>query len=160
MKRLVLLLIVLSLLLPEVAFSEEPLSRYLLQKKAELNQKELKLKTQEESLKELELVVEKKIKLYNSLLASLKKIIKELKKTESEKFLHVVKTYEKMSPEEAALQFEQLDEDMAVKIISKMKERKAAAVLARMSPKKAARLIEKVTTIKGLDKLVTKLRRK
>jgi len=160
MKKLVLLLMVLTFLIPGVAHSEEPLSRYLLQKKEELNQTELKLKSQKEALKELELLVEKKIKLYNNLLASLEKIIKELKKVESEKFLHVVRTYEKMSPEEAALQFEQLDEDMAVKIISKMKERKAAALLARMSPKKAARLIEKVTTIKGLDRLVTKLRKK
>ncbi len=160
MKRLVLLFVVLSFLLPGPSYSEEPLSRYLLKKKAEINQKELKLKSQEEALRELELLIEKKIKLYNNLLASLEKIIKQLKKTESEKFLHVVKTYEKMSPEEAAAQFEQLDEDMAVKIISKMKERKAAAVLARMSPEKAARLIEKVTTIKGLDKLVTKLKSK
>ena len=160
MKKALVIIVITSLLLPALSFSEEPLSRYLLKKKAELQERELRLKTREEALKELELRVDKKIKQYNSLLASLEKIIKELKKAESENFLHVVKTYEKMPPEEAAAQFEQLNEDMAVKILSKMKERKAAALLARMSPDRAARLIEKLTSIKGLKRLVSKIRKK
>ncbi len=160
MKRKTLLIIALVALFVSPCFSEEPLSKYLLQKRAELDQRELKLKSREEALKELELKIQKKIKQYNSILASLEKLIKQLKQTESERFLHVVKTYEKMSPDEAAAQFEQLDEEMAVKILSKMKERKAAALLARMSPERAARLIERLTSFKDLNRMVSDLRRR
>ncbi len=159
-KRITILGWFLIFSLTGTVFSEDNLSKYLLEKKAAIEKKELQLKYKEEGLKELQLDLEKKIKKYNDLIASLEKIIKELKEIKSERFLHIVKTYEKMPPDEAAAQFEQLNEDLAVKILSKMKERKAAALLSRMSPDKAAKLVQKVPSIKGLDRLIKKFKKR
>ncbi|MDR4495564.1 MAG: MotE family protein [Nitrospirales bacterium] len=55
---------------------------------------------------------------------------------------HLIKIYESMDPEEAALRIEQMKENLALDLLASIKGKKAAALLAGVSPPKAARLSE------------------
>ncbi|MGD9849766.1 MAG: MotE family protein [Nitrospirales bacterium] len=55
---------------------------------------------------------------------------------------HLIKIYESMDPEEAALRIEQMKEGLALDLLASIKGKKAAALLAGVSPLKAARLSE------------------
>ncbi|HQU28202.1 MAG: hypothetical protein KC563_02830 [Nitrospira sp.] len=55
---------------------------------------------------------------------------------------HLIKIYEAMDPEEAALRLEQMKEGLALDLLAAIKGKKAAALLAGVSPAKAARLSE------------------
>jgi flagellar motility protein MotE (MotC chaperone) len=55
---------------------------------------------------------------------------------------HLIKIYEAMDPEEAALRIEEMKEELALDILASIKGKKAAALLAGVSPAKAARLSE------------------
>lgn len=55
---------------------------------------------------------------------------------------HLIKIYESMDPEEAALRIEQMKENLALDLLASIKGKKAAALLAGVSPLKAARLSE------------------
>lgn len=55
---------------------------------------------------------------------------------------HLIKIYESMDPEEAALRIEHMKERLALDLLASIKGKTAAAVLAGVSPPKAARLSE------------------
>ena len=55
---------------------------------------------------------------------------------------HLIKVYEAMDPEEAALRIEKMKEGLALDILARIKDKKAAGVLASVKPEKAARLTE------------------
>lgn len=55
---------------------------------------------------------------------------------------HLIKIYEAMDSEEAALRVEQMNEELALDILAVIKGKKAASILAGVSPTKAARLSE------------------
>ncbi|HEC97820.1 MAG TPA: hypothetical protein ENI58_06655 [Nitrospirae bacterium] len=145
---------------PSPVFSQDDLLQYLQTKGAELDQKEQKLQRKEKALQELEKDIRARIKEYQSILERVEKILAEIDNTKKDKIQHVVKTYEKMQPEEAAIRLEDLDEKTAVKVLAFMKPRKAANVLAMMAPRKAARLTEKITEIPGLAKLIAKMKKR
>ena len=54
--------------------------------------------------------------------------------------LRIIKVYEAMDPEEAAIRIEKMKEGLALDILAGIKEKTAAAVLAGIKPKKAAQL--------------------
>jgi len=56
--------------------------------------------------------------------------------------LHLIKIYESMDPEEAALRIEHMREGLALDILAAIKDKKAAGVLAGVDPVKAAKLSE------------------
>ncbi len=56
--------------------------------------------------------------------------------------VHLMKIYEAMDPEEAALRIEQMREGLALDILAGIKNKKAAGILAGVNPKKAAKLSE------------------
>lgn len=56
--------------------------------------------------------------------------------------IHLIKIYESMDPEEAALRIAQMREGLALDILAAIKDKKAAGVLAGVEPVKAARLSE------------------
>ncbi|MDH5699494.1 MAG: hypothetical protein OEZ41_05970 [Nitrospirota bacterium] len=56
--------------------------------------------------------------------------------------IHLIKIYESMDPEEAALRIAQMREGLALDILASIKDKKAAGVLAGVEPAKAARLSE------------------
>ncbi|MEO7859077.1 MAG: hypothetical protein ABIU05_01335, partial [Nitrospirales bacterium] len=56
--------------------------------------------------------------------------------------IHLIKIYESMDPEEAALRIAEMREGLALDILASIKDKKAAGVLAGVEPVKAARLSE------------------
>ena len=56
--------------------------------------------------------------------------------------IHLIKIYESMDPEEAALRIAEMREGLALDILAAIKDKKAAGVLAGVEPVKAARLSE------------------
>ena len=55
---------------------------------------------------------------------------------------HLIKIYEAMDPEEAALRIEEMSYGLALDILAAIKNKKAAGILAGVRPKKAAKLSE------------------
>jgi len=55
---------------------------------------------------------------------------------------HLIKVYEAMDAEDAALRLEKMKEPLALDILAGIKEKKAASMLAGVEPGKAARLTE------------------
>ena len=62
---------------------------------------------------------------------------------------HLVKVYEAMDPEEAALRIEKMSNDLALEILSGIKNKKAAVVLAGVKAEKAAKLSEGLRKFKN-----------
>lgn len=56
--------------------------------------------------------------------------------------IHLIKIYESMDPEEAALRIAHMRDDLALDILAGIKDKKAAGVLAGVEPRKAAKLSE------------------
>jgi flagellar motility protein MotE (MotC chaperone) len=56
--------------------------------------------------------------------------------------VHLIKIYESMDPEEAALRITHMREGLALDILAGIKDKKAAGLLAGVEPVKAARLSE------------------
>ncbi|VAX32917.1 hypothetical protein MNBD_NITROSPIRAE02-1655 [hydrothermal vent metagenome] len=152
-------LLIIIIATPSPVFAQEDLLQYLQTKGAELDQKEQQLQEREKALQELEKDIMARIKEYESILERVEKILAKIDNIKEEKVQHVIKTYEKMQPEEAAIRLEELDERTAVKVLAFMKPRKAANILSMMAPGKAARLTRKITEIPGLDKLIAKMKK-
>jgi flagellar motility protein MotE (MotC chaperone) len=55
---------------------------------------------------------------------------------------HLIKIYESMDSEEAALRIEQMKEELALDILAAIKGKKAGAILSGVNPSKGARLSE------------------
>jgi flagellar motility protein MotE (MotC chaperone) len=60
----------------------------------------------------------------------------------------LLRTYQEMSPRNAAQIMQDLREDLAVTLLSRMPQDQAAAILAKMDSPKAARLTERLATLK------------
>ncbi len=123
-------------------------------KQRELKEREDSLKQREERLSILSKEVDEKIERYQRLLAQFEEVLKKIEQSKEERYARLIKTYEAMPPEEAAVRLAALDEQTAALILWRMKEKKAAAVLACVEPKKAASLTE--TIIKIEKKFPTK----
>ena len=61
---------------------------------------------------------------------------------------HLVKVYNAMDPEEAALRIEKMDQYLALEILAGIKDKKAAVVLAGVKPEKAALLTKGLRNFK------------
>ena len=76
--------------------------------------------------------------------AKLRKANKEQKKIDptQQSLAHLIKVYDAMDPEDAAVRLEKMKEPLALDILAGIKEKKAASMLAGVEPGKAARLSE------------------
>ena len=61
---------------------------------------------------------------------------------------HLVKVYNAMDPEEAALRIEKMDQHLALEILAGIKDKKAAVVLAGVKPEQAALLTKGLRNFK------------
>ena len=61
---------------------------------------------------------------------------------------HLVKVYNAMDPEEAALRIEKMDKHLALEILAGIKDKKAAVVLAGVKPEQAALLTQGLRNFK------------
>ena len=143
-----------SLFLITPSFAEEDLVQFIKEKKNELTMKEKFLKKEEQRLKIIQEDIDKKIEKYNKILSQIENFLNKINDINDERIKKVAKTYETMSPEDAAEKLSALDEEMAVDILSKMRSKKAGAVIAMMDTNKAVLITESLANIgnKILDK--------
>lgn len=146
-------------LIPVTLMAEEDLAHYLLKKKAEIEKKEAELNQREQDLKDLQHLIEKRIKKYTQILEEMNEILKRIEKEKKTRIEKIVQTYEKMDPAEAAIRISEMDTEMGIKILAGMKPRKAAKVLSEMEPEKAADYTTRITRIRGLRSLASEMGR-
>ena len=65
-----------------------------------------------------------------------------LSEARRKEFLHLVKVYENMAPEEAAPLIQAMDRNVAVDLLARMKEKKAGQILENVQKKRAVELSE------------------
>jgi flagellar motility protein MotE (MotC chaperone) len=151
MKRIIIgLVFVLSgVLISDLpqAYGQEDPGKIIEQKRQELTEKERRLKNEEERIKNIEKEVEAKIQKLNQLLGQIEIALKKQAEVRSERIEHLVKTFEAMPPEEAAVRLSSLEKSLAVQIIFKMNSKKAGSVMAVMEPKKVAEFTESISRI-------------
>jgi flagellar motility protein MotE (MotC chaperone) len=127
---------------PALALGQDDPGKIIEQKRQELNEKEKRLKSEEERIKNIEKEVESKVQKLNQLLNQIEGALKKLAEVRSEKVDHLVKTFEAMPPEDAAIRLSALDKTLAVQIIFRMTSKKAGPILAQMEPNKVAEISE------------------
>lgn len=127
---------------PSSVFGQEDSGKMIEQKRLELNEKEKRLKSEEERIKNIEKEVDGKVQKLNQLLNQIEGALKKLAEVRSEKLDHLVKTFESMPPEEAAVRLSALDKSLAVQIIFRMTSKKAGPIMALMEPKKVVEISE------------------
>ncbi|HMK65816.1 MAG TPA: hypothetical protein VK564_08470 [Thermodesulfobacteriota bacterium] len=125
-------------------FGEEDPNKAIEQKRQELNEREARLRKEEERLKAIQKDVEGRIEKLNQMLTQVEEGLKKLGEVRSERVEQLVKAFEAMPSEEAGLRLNSLEKSLAVQIVFKMKSKKAGAVLATMDPKKVAELTEAI----------------
>jgi flagellar motility protein MotE (MotC chaperone) len=124
-------------------YGQEDPGKILDQKRQqELIEKERRLKSEEERIKNIEKEVDAKIQKLNQLLSQIEINLKKLAEVRSERIALLVKTFEAMPPEEAAVRLSTLDKSLAIQILFKMNSKKAGPVMALMEPKKVAEITE------------------
>ena len=125
------------------AYGQDDSGKILDQKRQqELVEKERRLKSEEERIKNIEKEVEAKIQKLNQLLSQIEINLKKLSEVRSERISHLVRTFEAMPPEEAAVRLSALEKSLATQILFKMNSKKAGPVMALMDPKKVAEISE------------------
>lgn len=119
------------------AYCQEDIIGYVKKKNIELSEKEETIKREEERLNALRKDLDKRINNYESLLKEIENAINKIEAIKNERIDHLIKTYESMPADKAALQLSELDEQIAIRILLGMKNKKAAAIMAAMDPAKA-----------------------
>jgi flagellar motility protein MotE (MotC chaperone) len=109
-------------------------------KRLELKEKEESLKREEARLAALRKDVDEKIAAYTRLVSRVDALLARLERAEGDKIENVVKAYEIMPAEDAAVRLAALDNETALRIMTRMKSKKAGAIIAAMAPQKAAAL--------------------
>ena len=135
--------------LPEETVSQESaLVQKLKARLAAVGEREQRLQKKQERLQGLQRDLEKlaarhtqeskRLTEWESRLAALEKKLA----AQDSSLAHLIKVYEAMDSEEAALRIEKMKEGLALDILARIKDKKAAGVLASVKPEKAARLSE------------------
>lgn len=127
------------------AYGQEDPAMTIEQKRQALTEKEGRLKKEEERVKTIQKEVEARIETLNQLLSRIEEGLKKYEDFKSERLGHLVKTFEAMPPEEAAVRLVSLKKPLAVQIVFKMNTKKAGAILALMDPQKVAELTEGIS---------------
>jgi len=134
-------------LLPS-AFSQDDPVKQVVAKQAELKEKEETLKREEGRIAALRKDVEDRIAEYNGILTRIEAALTKLGAARNVQLDNVVKAYESMPAEDAAVRISALDNDTALVIMMRMKSKKAGAVMAALPPQKAASLTRSMTLVK------------
>jgi len=137
---------VFLLLAASVPAQEDPL-KVVEEKRLELKEREETLKRDEQRLAALKKDVDAKIQTYADLLARVEAALKRVEQVKGEKIENVVKAYEAMPAEDAAVRLAALDNDTALLILTRMKSKKVGAAMALMEPQKAASLTKNLTVL-------------
>jgi flagellar motility protein MotE (MotC chaperone) len=80
---------------------------------------------------------------------AVEKMHQEIMQQERESHTKLVKIYEAMEPEDAALRLESMEDAVASQVIMNMNGRKAGQIIGAMAPEKAARLTRRISELSG-----------
>jgi len=119
--------------------TERSMLEAIRRRESELNDKEEDLKKYEQRLAVVKEELDQRMKELKDTKVVVDKALTTLKSAEKMRTQRVVKIYESMAPEEAAVRIEKLDEKTAVMILSMMKEKKAGVVLGLVAVDKAVK---------------------
>lgn len=117
-------------------------SDFLLVERERLLQRLRQLESRERELKLLEKKVEEQINTLTQLSVEVDEKLKKISAIQDERVKLLVKAYAEMRPAKAAQQLMNMDREMAVKILSQLKSTQVASILSAMPPEKAASLAE------------------
>jgi flagellar motility protein MotE (MotC chaperone) len=118
-----------------------------------LAERERQLSKREETLGLLQKQIEAKLATLEILRKEIGELLLEKAAFEDQRFVHLVKVYEGMRPEEAASLVERLQEETAVRLFAHMKGRKVSKILEAVKPDVAARLSERLAVLQQQQEL-------
>jgi flagellar motility protein MotE (MotC chaperone) len=117
-------------------------SEILLIEKEHIYQKRKELEAKEKELKLLEKRIQEQLLALKELEAIIDEKLKKIEIIRTKKLEFLVNAISKMQPSKAAKMLISMDKDMAVKILSLLRSRQVASILSAMPPDKAAALSE------------------
>lgn len=129
-----------------------PLVEAIKKRQVEMDKKEELLRLEEDKLRLLKIGVEERFEALTKLKKNVDKLVKEIKIFNEAKTKHLVKVYEAMPVEEAAVRIAKLDRQLAVKLLFQMKGKKAGGILGLIKPDKAVELSRELAKQKKLKK--------
>ncbi len=130
----------------------KPLIEAIKKRHVEMDKKEESLRLEEEKLRLLKGDVEKRFADLTKLKKNVDELVKEIKSFNKAKTKHLVKVYEAMPVEEAAVRIARLDEQLAVKLLFQMKGKKAGGILGLIETDKAVELSRELAKQKKVEK--------
>jgi flagellar motility protein MotE (MotC chaperone) len=110
------------------------------QRNAELSKREEHVAVRERQIQEMEKEVSAMLERYTLLREEVERKQQQLDDAQEQKYATLAKTYAAMSPEEASIRLEQMEEALALNILSRSKPKIAAKLLSGITPAKAAKL--------------------
>ncbi len=132
---------------PVPVFGQDDMIKFIENKQKELKAREEYINQEDKKLTALKKDVEMKIEKYTKLLSELDTKLKAIEKIKNDRLNYIVKVYEGMDPEAAAVKMGALDEQTAVEILRRMKSKKASAVMGYMETKKVAAITQSITRL-------------
>ena len=80
---------------------------------------------------------------------AVEKMYQEIAQQEQDSQTKIVKIFESMEPEDAALRLESMEDEVASRVIMNMNGRKAGQIIGTMTPEKAARITRRISELSG-----------
>ncbi len=106
----------------------------------EIDAREREVKVKEERLLSIEKDVDARIAELNAVRGRIDELIKKVDEINGDRIKKIVKIYDMMRPEDAAVRLQKANEDMAVMILSSLSEKKAAKILSFMDVNQSVKL--------------------
>lgn len=127
----------------EAEYTKETIDlEFLIQKKAQIEKEEKRIKEKKEELIAIQDDINKKIAELTKLRDEIKSEKTRKKIAEEQQFKHLVKIYSAMKPQNAADLIEKLDIKLAIELLSKMKGEDVGKILSFVKIEKAAKISE------------------
>jgi flagellar motility protein MotE (MotC chaperone) len=131
---------------------KDEIARYLslLEKKSSQVESRINvLSAKEKHLKELEGVIDDKLKKLEEEMGYFQTTVQKEKDVKDERLEKLVEFYRKMTPKKAAPVFESLDKDLVVALFNKIPQKQTTEILSLMNPQKSVELSEYFGRIKS-----------
>lgn len=127
----------------EAEYTKETIDlEFLIQKKAQIEKEEKRIKEKKAELIAIQDDINKKIAELTKLRDEIKSEKTRKKIAEEQQFKHLVKIYSAMKPQNAADLIEKLDIKLAIELLSKMKGEDVGKILSFVKIEKAAKISE------------------
>lgn len=110
----------------------------------ELDEREEELKAREERLTIIKRDIDSRITELEKVRSEIEAYAGKIDDADNDRIRRLVKIYESMNPEEAALRLEKLDTKLAVLILSAMREKNAAKILEFVKVEKSVKLSQEL----------------